>query len=923
MNALKTLNKEQWAAAGAGGVGLLLLLGGLGGGLSVQVEAPPAAVEVPYEKLPARHAELPDDKFERYWSRGFVSTQVASRLPAPYLSAPQPREADLAAPLFRPSPSTEAYNKGPVKLKYPFLIPGSPLIPEAQLPPDLAGLAKMPEPDVAGRPDRRNERERPLAVLVHVNGRKYEGESYIEAQGVVRFKEKSGAVLTFPRGEVKELLSNDTLEDLYKKESKAIPAGPRSAEARVKLARKLLDQGMMPEAREELNKALEAKADLADALLLSVQLKVEAADLEGALAALAAAEESGESSDVHYERGRILRLMGVHEGAALSFEKAAGLSPRHAAARVGWARALLDSGRPDQAEAVAADFLAKMGGAPDIAAKVKAEAYTMRGLAALRQGEIEKARGDAGEALKLDPAGAEATNLLGAVLCLDGAWQAAGAEFVKAVKADPYLSDAWTNLGTLCLLAGKWADAEALYGAAAQRDPASAEAVAGLGMVQLMTEKKEAIATFEKALSIDPRHLQALLGLGHVHLQAGADDAALERYREALASDPTALPAYAGAAAAYLRTARVIAGRADAVKLDPARAEPLFKQAAERRVSAETLIKTLKDSDPSRPGAWTALGCAYAGMGRAEEARQALRTAANLLQQAGKPVDPLIYYGLGYLEYYHGAGATEEARMEAALPEFENGAKLRDTLKDPFSVRVAAECAGVAEAIEEWKVTSLRFEDAFEREPGKSLGPHWIESDGTYGIAASLEKSPVGGRIKFAGRQAIHSYGLTQIAREIPGANFLSFEATLFPEKADRAEFGMSLYYHEQGGARNGFHVGIDGQGRLRYNATAADPRDMDKKDMALGWTEIKTPLPAGPELRIRLNRTDKNRQSFLTINAWDAARGQWTPLHKEISVNLSNVKDPWRAGLFVRAPVDTDVVIWADNLRVYERQGK
>ena len=70
-------------------------------------------------------------------------------------------------------------------------------------------------------------------------------------------------------------------------------------------------------------------------------------------------------------------------------------------------------------------------------------------------------------------------------------------------------------------------------------------------------------------------------------------------------------------------------------------------------MNAETLLRTLRDSDASRPATWTALGCAYAVMARPDDARQALRQGAQLLQTAGKPDDPLISYARGYVEFWY------------------------------------------------------------------------------------------------------------------------------------------------------------------------------------------------------------------------------------------------------------------------------
>jgi len=222
---------------------------------------------------------------------------------------------------------------------------------------------------------------------------------------------------------------------------------------------------------------------------------------------------------------------------------------------------------------------------------------------------------------------------------------------------------------------------------------------------------------------------------------------------------------------------------------DESRGTALQRLAQERRVNAETLLRQVRDFDTTRASSWTALGCAYASMGRPDEARTALRAAAMNLQ--GKS-DPLIIYALGYVEYYYAPLEDPAARLESAEREFAQAVKLKGQATDPASVRIISDCEKAVEEIGTWRVTSLRFDDRFERESAKNLGANWLESEDKYGILVSLENvKERGGRAKFSGKQAIADYGLTTMGREVPGEDFYAFEATLYAERVDKTEYGV------------------------------------------------------------------------------------------------------------------------------------
>src|SRR6185503_3715189 len=369
--------------------------------------------------------------------------------------------------------------------------------------------------------------------------------------------------------------------------------GGKEAEERYKLAQKCVDQGMIPEAKAELKKAVEAKKDHLDAILLLGQLASDTSDFETALATYRAGLDAGASpGELWVEIGRVLRAISLHEGALAAFEKAVESQPRLHKGRILLARAHLEMGAHAAAIEAATDFFTKLGTAPDTTPAHRAEAYAVRGLAYVRAGQLDKARADFAETLKIEPANAEAINGAGAAFALEGQFPQAGPEFVKAIKANQYLVEAWTNLAALLLMGGKWADAETIAAAAVQRDPASAEALLCLGLAQLMAAKKDAPATLARAEQADPKNLQVLMVTGLLLLRQGQDEEALQKFVTALRTEYFFLPAYSGAAAAYLRNAR---------KLATARDEASGRKAAELRINATTLLQRIRDFDPNRP----------------------------------------------------------------------------------------------------------------------------------------------------------------------------------------------------------------------------------------------------------------------------------------------------------------------------------
>lgn len=896
MKALSGLNKEQWAAAGAGALGALLVLLGLAGGAGAKEEGPPRGGDMVHGWPGGRYFELPAEKVEHYWKKKIFTTQSSARLPIPILRPPEPPEEDLAAPLFRPGPSYGAYNRMALPLKYPALAAGAPVVDAALLPPaaEIDALKSLEEPEAKVRPDRRGDREREHFTIRLKTGTQVEGELIADQADSIMIRDRrTNQRVTYKKEMIAPggIFTNRTFLEVYQQESKRIK-GPREAEERTKLAQKLVEWGMLPEAAAELQKVLEARKDHPEAAPLLAQVYQEMGNLDAALGVCLAA-------DLHYETSRCLRAFDLREGELHALELAVQSNPRHHAAKLGLARALLEAGRAADALRMADDFFVKLGRSSDTSDAHRAEGHAIRAVAQLRQGAVEKARPELAEALRLVPGHAEALNANGAALALEGAWQAAGGEFVKAIRAQQYLTEAWTNLGTLCLLAGKAAEAEALFAAAAQRDPRSASALVGQGLA-LLLGGKDPKAALERALELDPRHPWARLAMGHLQLKEGKDEDALRHFTEALRAEYFFLPAYSGAASAFLRTAR----------------KPAGDGATDRRVNAETLLRMVKDFDVERPRGWLALGCVHAILGRADEARQELRHAINRTQAAGRPVEPLALYALGWVEYHHGQAESDEQRLDSSLREFQQAAALKGQVKDASSQQVVAAAEAAVEAIETWKVSVMRIVETFEGPDGRNVSPNWLEAEDRYGVSISLEK----GRARFSGRQAVADHGVTQLSRDFDGDGFHALEVTFHPEKAEKVEYGISLFYAQQGESRVGFHVGVDGQGVVRYNPAASDPRDMDKRDMAVGWGQVRTPVPDPKAFRFRLTRGEKNRAQNLTLWFWDAAKTDWVLAQREVPANLGG-KGQWRVSVFCRAPVNQEVDLSVDDIRVFARE--
>jgi tetratricopeptide (TPR) repeat protein len=137
-----------------------------------------------------------------------------------------------------------------------------------------------------------------------------------------------------------------------------------------------------------------------------------------------------------------------------------------------------------------------------------------------------------------------------------------------------------------------------------------------------INEYEEAIAFFDKALTVIPDHPDFLIGKGDVHYAMGQFDEAFRLYQQATLVDPDNFRAWLQSGIALLKMGRY--GEA----LD------IF-----------TRIQPLNEYDGER---WLAQGIALTHLGRPEEAAASLRNAMRL-----RPNQPSLWYYLSLQEPDH------------------------------------------------------------------------------------------------------------------------------------------------------------------------------------------------------------------------------------------------------------------------------
>jgi superkiller protein 3 len=246
----------------------------------------------------------------------------------------------------------------------------------------------------------------------------------------------------------------------------------------------------------------------------------------------------------------------------------------------------------------------------------------------------------------------------------------------------PATSDAWvkadsaelqTALGMALFQEGRLDEALASFERALELDPLHPDAHNGVGRVRYHTGPPEvAAAAYERAIAIDPHYLPGYWGLGILYYaQTGAYDDAIAVFQRGLAANPEEAHFYDGLGHAYARSGRIeeaLEAYEEAARHDPNAHLDIgiiqlnrgqYEQAAES-------IRCTLVHNPETAWAHRILGFACDRLGRHGDAVAALERAVELDPDDYEARGGLVraYRNVGHLaeaEAQHAAGAAQAA----------------------------------------------------------------------------------------------------------------------------------------------------------------------------------------------------------------------------------------------------------------------
>jgi len=187
--------------------------------------------------------------------------------------------------------------------------------------------------------------------------------------------------------------------------------------------------------------------------------------------------------------------------------------------------------------------------------------------------DLEECIAHAREAIRLNPAEADAHNTLGIALQRLGRLDEAAAAYAEAIRRRPGRATAHNNLGTVRQTQGRLEEAAAEYAVALRLEPRYGGAHRNLGLVLgALGRDEEALAHLREAVRLDPGSAEAHYSLATALLRVRRTEEAVAEYRAATALEPAFAKAHnnLGIALESLgRFAEAVAAYREALRLKP------------------------------------------------------------------------------------------------------------------------------------------------------------------------------------------------------------------------------------------------------------------------------------------------------------------------------------------------------------------
>jgi tetratricopeptide (TPR) repeat protein len=386
---------------------------------------------------------------------------------------------------------------------------------------------------------------------------------YEIGQALEQTGDLAGAVAAYERA----LKINPALAEAYyalgvalKQQSAAShkPAPSPSSDDSYKQAQDDVAKGDLEDAKQQLEKSLQANENNADAHSLLGYILGQQGDLPSALQHLQRAVAlRPESVDAHYNLGAALWYSGSSQKAISELESSVRLDPAAGSSYALLALAQRDTGNLEGARANLERALALL---PPAAAT-----YIDLGIVFLREGELDKAMGQLEAGLNLrasvgptpdwdgaiaglrtlirkKPARADAHNMLGLLLGRKGAdSNQVLAEFREAIRLNPNYAEAHNSMGLVLAQTNDDDGAIKEFREAIRIHPDYAEAHANLGSALMLTDVEGAIPELEKAVELDPASVEALFNLAEAYGNSPSHGTAkqIEALRKVVSMAPT------------------------------------------------------------------------------------------------------------------------------------------------------------------------------------------------------------------------------------------------------------------------------------------------------------------------------------------------------------------------------------------------
>ena len=222
-----------------------------------------------------------------------------------------------------------------------------------------------------------------------------------------------------------------------------------------------------------------------------------------------------------------------------------------------------------------------------------------RALELHRRGELEAAKKNYEQLLKLYPQNPDVLHLLGVVALQQKDLSKAIGLISKSLVVKPNMPNAFNNLGSAYKEQQEIDKALKCFECALKIDPLFEDAISNIG--NIFYDKRnygEAMNFYNRAISLNPRHADAHYNRGNIHLHFERYSAAIDDYSKALEVNPSIVDAYLNRGQAYKKMGNHEAALADfslVIKMQPNYAEAYYHRAVTHFANNNHTLGALED----------------------------------------------------------------------------------------------------------------------------------------------------------------------------------------------------------------------------------------------------------------------------------------------------------------------------------------